>query len=142
VENFPRGGLLSHPPLTPPSHLGICGAGGQGPPMQRSADRRNGALQRSGSIFAVAAALSQQVPGPHTASPSAATCCRTPPPSLQLYKLCKQPSEPLWAPGHGHQDLEASPGADPGARRCLCDAAVQACWLECARVLRLLPLPS
>ncbi len=30
--------------------------------------------------------------------------------AVQLHKLCKRPSEPLWAPRRGHQDLEASPG--------------------------------
>jgi pimeloyl-ACP methyl ester carboxylesterase len=43
----------------------------------------------------------------------------------ELYKLCKQPSEPLWAPGHGHQDLEASPEYIPRLRQFL----VQ-CWGE------------
>lgn len=40
-----------------------------------------------------------------------------PPPYIptQLHKLCKRPSEPLWAPQRGHQDLEASPG-----EHCLC----------------------
>lgn len=41
----------------------------------------------------------------------------------QLHKLCKRPSEPLWAPRRGHQDLEASPDYIPRLRRFLVE-----CW--------------
>ena len=51
------------------------------------------------------------------AAPLAAAASPLPAPwplPLQLHQLCKRPSEPLWAEGRGHQDVEACPGGGEG----------------------------
>jgi hypothetical protein len=48
----------------------------------------------------------------------------------QLHKLCPRPSEPLWAAGRGHQDLEASNGAV--GRRCRHWPGHSACASTCS----------